>query len=187
MTMHDEVTYTIPGMDDSQATRLVDILEDRLVALSDMTLTLKHIHWNVVGPNFIAVHEMLDPQYESVSEMVDEVAERIATLGGTPRALPGAIVQRRAWDDYSIGRDTAQAHLGALDQVYSGLIASHRAAMKEAEELDLVTQDLLTQQAGKLEQYHWFVRAHLENADGRLSTAGATSEQEAADRARSST
>jgi starvation-inducible DNA-binding protein len=38
-----------------------------------------------VGPHFIGVHQMLDPQYASVSELVDQVAERITTLGGQPR------------------------------------------------------------------------------------------------------
>src|SRR3712207_8342276 len=41
------------------------------------SLTLKHIHWNVVGPHFIAVHEMIDPQVDAVRLMVDAIAERI--------------------------------------------------------------------------------------------------------------
>jgi DNA-binding ferritin-like protein len=41
---------------------VIGLLQDRLNALNDPALTLKHVHWNVVGPNFIAVHTMLDPQ-----------------------------------------------------------------------------------------------------------------------------
>lgn len=57
-------------------------------ALNDLALTLKHIHWNVVGPHFIAVHTMLDPQVVAVREMADETAERIATLGVAPLGTP---------------------------------------------------------------------------------------------------
>ena len=87
--------YTVPGMDRAAAAEVADLLQNRLVALIDLTLTLKHIHWNVVGPTFISVHEMLDPQYAGVSAMVDDVAERIATLGSEPNGLPGNLVARR--------------------------------------------------------------------------------------------
>ena len=50
------------------------------------------MHWNVVGPHFIGVHEMIDPQVEAVREMTDEIAERIATLGCSPVGTPGALV-----------------------------------------------------------------------------------------------
>jgi starvation-inducible DNA-binding protein len=39
---------------------------------------------------------------------------------------------------------------------------------------------MLIGQAQKLEQFQWFVRAHLESADGTLSTAGVTTERKAA-------
>ena len=119
------------------------ILQDRLNALNDLALTLKHIHWNVVGPNFIAVHTMLDPQVDAVRLMVDDTAERIATLGGSPVGTPGALVASRSWDDYSLGRDDALAHLGALDLVYAGVIESQRKAIETTEELDPVTEDML--------------------------------------------
>jgi starvation-inducible DNA-binding protein len=178
------VTYTVPGLKTDSAERVVKLLQDRLNSLNDLALTLKHVHWNVVGPNFIAVHTMLDPQVDAVRLMVDDTAERIATLGGSPVGTPGALVKQRDWDDYSIGRADAIAHLGALDVVYAGIIEAHRAAVDTTEELDLVTQDMLIGQARQLEQYHWFIRAHLEAADGTLSTAGASTEGSAAKRAK---
>lgn len=177
-------TFTVPGLDHDQSTRLHAVLQQRLTAFNDLHLTLKHVHWNVVGPNFIAVHEMLDPQVDLVRGYADEVAERIATLGGTPDGRPGAVVGERSWDDYSLGRDTAQAHLAALDLVYDGVIADHRKAIGTAGELDPVTEDLLIGQAAELEKFQWFVRAHLEDQGGRISSAGAGSEKEAAAAAR---
>src|ERR1700758_352728 len=129
-------TYTVPGMKTDSAERVTALLQDRLNSLNDLALTLKHVHWNVTGPNFIAVHTMLDPQVEAVREMVDETAERIAALGGAPARTPGALVAQRDWDDYSLGRADAIAHLGALDLVYGGVNESHRAAIETTEELD---------------------------------------------------
>ena len=135
-----------------------------------------------MGPHFIGVHTMLDPQAAAVNEMIDQVAERITTLGGSPDGRPGTIVKQREWDDYSLGRDLVDAHLGALDQVYIGVITSHRDAIDETEKLDPVTQDMLIEQTEALEQFHWFVRAHLEDAGGHLADAGRTTEKSAAAR-----
>jgi starvation-inducible DNA-binding protein len=175
--------YSVPGLAEGDGAKVADILQGRLYALTDLHLTLKHVHWNVVGPHFIAVHEMLDPQVDAVREFADQVAERIATLGGSAIGVPGALVQGRTWDDYSLNRAGAIEHLGALDLVYSGVIADHRSVIEEVSQLDPITEDLLIAQSGQMEQFHWFVRAHLENASGQLSTAGATSEREAATQA----
>lgn len=177
-------TFHVPGLSAKESTEVVAALQDRLFAYTDLHLVLKHVHWNVVGPNFIGVHEMLDPQVEAVREFADVLAERIATMGGTPIGTPGALVAARSWDDYELTRDTAQAHLGALDLVYVGVIEDNRAAMDKVGEIDAVSEDLLISQTGELEQFHWFIRAHLESSDGRLATEGADTEAQAADAAR---
>jgi starvation-inducible DNA-binding protein len=162
-------SYTVPGLSLDDGKQVAVALQQRLNALNDLHLTLKHAHWNVVGPNFIAVHQMLDPQVEAVRGFADEVAERIATLGVSPVGTPGALVAQRTWDDYPVGRAIAIEHLAALDLVYTGVIADHRKVADEVEETDPVTNDLLITQLGQLELFHWFVRAHLENAGGELS------------------
>ena len=43
-----------------------------------------------------------------------------------------------------------------------------------------MTNDMLIGQLGSLEQFHWFVRAHLESTSGELSTADARTEKGAA-------
>jgi starvation-inducible DNA-binding protein len=177
------VSYTVPGMKTDDAQTVAKLLQDRLNSLNDLALTLKHVHWNVTGTHFIAVHTMLDPQVDAVRGMVDDTAERIATLGGSPSGTPGALVAQRSWDDYSIGRADAIEHLAALDIVFAGIIEGHRDAIATIEELDPVTQDMLIGQAGQLEQFHWFVRAHLEQSDGTLATANARTERGAAKKA----
>ncbi|MYT76560.1 starvation-inducible DNA-binding protein [Streptomyces sp. MnatMP-M77] len=178
-----QVSYTVPGVSSQNSAEIIVVLQMRLHALNDLHLTLKHVHWNVVGPHFIGVHEMIDPQVEQVRSMTDDLAERISTLGGEPHGTPGALVAKRTWDDYSIGRAEAIEHLGALDLVYASVIKDHREAMQATETLDPVTQDMLIEQLRGLELFQWFIRAHLESSGGTLSTRGATSESDAADQA----
>ncbi|MFI2375856.1 Dps family protein [Streptomyces sp. NPDC018964] len=178
-----DISYTVPGMDTQDSQNIIEVLQMRLHSLNDLHLTLKHAHWNVVGPHFIAVHEMIDPQVDKVRAMTDDLAERISTLGGEPNGTPGALVERRTWDDYSIGRAEAIEHLGALDLVYTSVIEDHREAVRATETSDPVTQDMLIGQLRDLELFQWFVRAHLESSAGRLSTRGATTETGAAGQA----
>ena len=142
------------------------------------------MHSNVVGPNFIGVHEMIDPQVELVRGYADEVAERIAALGASPLGTPGAIINDRTWDDYSVNRDKVQAHLAALDLVYTGIIEDTRKNIERLDDIDLVSQDLLIGHAGELEKFQWFVRAHLESSGGTLVHEGESTEKGAANQAR---
>jgi starvation-inducible DNA-binding protein len=180
VTSTRQASVTVPTLTIGEGTRLADVLQRRLVGLLDLGLTLKHIHWNVVGPNFISVHQMLDPQYAGVQRMVDETAERVATLGGVPSGLPAKLVSQRDWDDYELGRADSLSHLGALDLVYAGVITDHRAAIKQVAEVDAMSEDMLIGQTRQLEQYHWFVRSHLADWAGGMANAGATSEIDAA-------
>lgn len=164
--------FTLAGIGPERAEDIEALLAERLVATIDLQLTLKHIHWNVVGPRFIAVHEMLDEFVDQVTEMSDEIAERIAALGGTPVGTPGHVAAARTWEEYGLGRADTLTHLAALDHVLSGVNTSHRKVMDDLAELDPASQDMIIGQIRALEKMQWFVRAHLEDADGNL-TGGA--------------
>ncbi|EMR00518.1 Dps family protein [Paeniglutamicibacter gangotriensis] len=176
--------FTVPGLTLDNGHQVADALQMRIHAFNDLQLTLKHAHWNVVGRDFIGVHEMLDPQIELVRGMIDALAERMATMGVSPNGLPGALVAARAWDDYEIGRASTSEHLAALDLVYTGIIESMRKTIEKVGKLDPVTEDMLIGQTGELEQFQWFMRSHLENDEGTLVTKDARTEKGAAKKAK---
>lgn len=173
--------FAPPGLSTESAAEVTDILQVRLASLIDLAMTLKHVHWNVVGQGFMALHKLMDEQAGAVNELVDETAERVTTLGGVAAGLPDLISRYRSADqDYALGRAPVIAHLGALEKVYARVINAHRDSIEEVEKLDRVSADLLVGQTRTLELNHWFVRAHLADVDGELSTAGAGDELEAA-------
>ncbi len=178
-----EQPFTVPGLTVADAATIGEGLQLRLHALNDLQLVLKHAHWNVVGPHFIGVHEMLDPQVDGVRDMVDVMAERMATLGIPPVGTPGALVEARTWNDYSLMRADAAAHLAALDLVYNGVIEDHRTAAEEIEKLDIVSHDMLVGQIAELEKYQWFIRSHLQGAATGMVHGNSVTELGAARRA----
>lgn len=180
VTSDRQASFTVPTLSTGDAKQIAAALQDRLYSLIDLTMTLRHIHWNVVGPHFMSVHQMLDPQYEGVAEMADVVAERIATLGASPSGVPGKLVEARSWDDYSLDRSDSIAHLAALDLVYTGVITDHRAAIDAVGGLDPMSEDILIGQTRELEKYQWFVRSHLADWAGGMANAGEADEVGAA-------
>lgn len=160
--------YTVPGLSLDKGHEINAILQDRLNTMNDLHLTLKHAHWNVVGRNFIAVHEMLDPQIELVRGYADEIAERIAALGGSPIGVPGRSEYVHSSDVYDVDRASTQKHLAALAKVYESVIIDNRDAIEATGKLDPMTEDLLVGQTRELEKFQWFMRAHLEDASGDI-------------------
>ena len=67
--------------DDTRA-KVIDLLNARLADAIDLQSQTKQAHWNVKGPNFIALHELFDKINEDVEDNVDELAERVVQLGG---------------------------------------------------------------------------------------------------------
>lgn len=183
-TSKSNAGFTVPGLSVANGHKVAKALQMRIHAFNDLQLTLKHAHWNVVGRDFIGVHEMLDPQIELVRAMIDALAERMATMGVSPNGLPGALVAARAWDDYEIGRAGTGEHLAALDLVYTGVITSMRKTIEEVGKIDPITEDILIGQTGELEQFQWFMRSHLENDEGELANQGARTEKGAAKKAK---
>jgi len=180
VTSSRAASFTVPTLSKEEGDATANCLQEQLVSLSQLALTLKHVHWNVVGPNFMAIHAMLDPQYEAVGHMVDDLAERIAALGHVPNALPSALVDQSQRDEYPLARADAIAHMGALDLTYQQVITSLRSGINEVGELDAMSEDLLVGQTRELERFHWFVRSHLADWAGGMADAGASSAMQAA-------
>lgn len=154
--------YTNPGLDEETSEKIITILQNRLSNEQEAALVLKHAHWNLVGPNFIAVHEMLDPEVDSLLNQADETAERISQLGGSPMGRADDVVANRNWDKFELtGRKSVEEYLKALIAYYEQFIAADREAIKQLDELDVISSNIVQDHVQDLEKFLWFMRAHL--------------------------
>lgn len=141
---------------------LVQLLNHRLSDLIDLHLQAKQAHWNVRGPNFIALHELFDKVAEVADEHTDEVAERIAQLGGIAEGTVQAVHGRTHLHDYPLTIVSGHEHVEALSSALAKLAQLAREAIDKSTELgDVDTADLFTGVSRDIDKYLWFVEAHL--------------------------
>src|SRR5690606_29750690 len=72
------------GLTDAERQAVIGILNVVLADEFVLYTKTRRCHWNVVGPNFSELHALFQRQYEQLEEIIDDVAERIRALGGTP-------------------------------------------------------------------------------------------------------
>ncbi|MDP1796709.1 MAG: DNA starvation/stationary phase protection protein Dps [Planctomycetaceae bacterium] len=143
--------------------QLVALLNERLADLIDLRLQAKQAHWNVKGPQFIALHELFDSVYAVVEPFVDDVAERIAALGGAAEGTVGVVGSRTKLAAYPTDITAGCDHLNALSTALAAAGKSVRAAIDQADGLgDADTADLFTGISRELDKQLWFVEAHLQ-------------------------
>ena len=143
--------------------KVVDLLNARLVDAIDLSLQAKQAHWNVKGPNFIALHELFDKVAEHAEEHVDALAERITALGGTAIGTVRAVAARSTLKAYPENIFTGPQHLEALAGALAAAAKASREAIEIADDLDdEVTADLFNEITAGLDKDLWFVEAHLQ-------------------------
>ena len=140
---------------------LVALLNSRLASAIDLQLQAKHAHWNVKGPNFIALHELFDKVYETAAEAVDELAERAVQLGGNAQGTLAGVARETKLRAYPAAISAGADHVEALGHALSAFGTQVREAIELAEEYgDPATADMLTGMAESVEKQLWFVEAH---------------------------
>lgn len=144
-------------------TEMVELLNARLADLIDLQLQSKQAHWNVKGPNFIALHELFDGVAGEVTEFVDTVAERIMALGGTADGTLASVARRTTLAGYSTTITSGREHVEALSTSIATAGKGVRAAIDIAGAAgDADTADLFTGISRELDKKLWFVESHLQ-------------------------
>ncbi len=143
-------------------TRVVELLNARLADAIDLGTQAKHAHWNVKGPNFIALHELFDKVAESVEDHIDTLAERITALGGIAHGTIASVTKRTSLKPYPEGIVEGLQHVEALSVALADFGAKVRAGIDQATRLgDADTADVFTEVSRETDKNLWFLEAHL--------------------------
>jgi starvation-inducible DNA-binding protein len=143
--------------------KAVELLNARLADCIDLQTQTKQAHWNVKGPQFIALHELFDKINEAVEDYVDDIAERAVQLGGVAEGTARRVAERSSLSEYPAKAVDGRSHVQALSSALAAFGAVARKGINQANELgDLDTADLFTEVSRGIDKWLWFVEAHLE-------------------------
>jgi starvation-inducible DNA-binding protein len=143
---------------------VIVILNDRLADAIDLQSQVKQAHWNVKGPHFIALHELFDKISDVVLEQIDDIAERVTSLGGTAEGTVAVAAKRSRLKNYPLSITAGKDHLFYLSTQLAAFGKSVRSGIADTDELgDADTADLLTGISRDLDKYLWFIEAHLQD------------------------
>ena len=151
------------GLKSNTKSTVIDLLNARLADAIDLSLVTKQAHWNLKGPNFIAVHEMLDDFRATLDTHTDTIAERVAQLDGIALGTLQTVGKASKLAPYPTDIRKVPDHVAALVERYAALSKAAREGIDAADEAgDADSADILTAFSRDLDKSLWFLKSHLE-------------------------
>lgn len=150
------------GIPEAERAKIAEGLTRVLADTYTLYLKTHNYHWNVTGPMFNTLHTMFEVQYNELWMAVDEIAERIRSLGEYAPGSYAAYAALTSIEEDS-GVPKAEAMLANLVKGHEAVARTARAVFPLAEEAsDEPTADLLTQRMQASEKAAWMLRSMLE-------------------------
>ena len=154
----------VTNLSDNTRQQMIGLLNDRLADAIHLKLAVKQAHWNIKGPGFIGIHELLDDVADRLEEGIDTIAERCVILGGNAEGTLAAVSSNSTLEPYPIDAQDQHMHVAALRDRYMALGGKLREAIDAAGDAgDEDTADLFTEISRFVDKDAWFIGAH--NAD----------------------
>jgi len=120
-------------------------------------------HWNVEGPNFQSLHTLFEANYQALWQSMDDIAERIRSLGAYAPAGGVQLAELASIDSGDNDVPTANAMVQNLVAGHEAFLITAKAAMEAAGDTsDIASEDLLSPLIAAHEKMAWMLRSSLE-------------------------
>ena len=141
----------------------VGVLNQILVDTMTLRDLYKKHHWQVSGVTFYQLHLLLDKHYEEQAGFVDDIAERIQSLGGLAYAMAADVAENTRIPRPPQGREDVATQISRLLEAHEIMLKEIREAAAEAAEYgDDGTNDLLVSSLIRTHEMQvWFIGEHL--------------------------
>ncbi len=159
--MKDSTTIDI-GIKETDRKKIAEGISRLLADSYTLYLQTHNFHWNVTGPMFQTLHVMFETHYTELATAVDEIAERIRSLGVTAPGTYAEFIQLSSIKEVS-GVPKAKKMIRILVEGHETVVRTARSIFPVVEKAgDEASADLLTQRMQLHEKTAWMLRSLLE-------------------------
>lgn len=136
-------------------------LNNQVATWSVVYTKLHNYHWYVKGPQFFTLHAKFEELYDEATIHMDEIAERLLTLGGKPVATLKEHLELSDVKE-ATGKETTNQMVEAVVEDFNIIMKSLKKGMDEATiDEDDMTVDLLNAVYQSIEKHQWMLNAFL--------------------------
>ena len=147
------------NLNENSVTNVVAALQNLLADFQVYYTNLRGFHWEIKGRGFFILHSKFEELYDDVATKVDELAERILMLGGTPESKYSEYLKQARIKEVS-GVSCGHEAIENILDTYKHFIAEERKLIDVANEAnDVVTADMLTGYLKEQEKLVWMLTA----------------------------
>ncbi|MCK8783290.1 DNA starvation/stationary phase protection protein Dps [Roseomonas sp. NAR14] len=140
----------------------IGILNACLIDAIDLYNATRQAHWNVKGPHFHSIHELLDGFYNALNTSTDDLAERIVQLGGTAHGTTQEIAANTRLEPYPTDVYGGLDNIKLLAARYGAVGKALRKGIDDTDEAgDKDSSDLLTEKSREIDKMTWMIEAFL--------------------------
>ena len=143
-----------------------EIAQSLNILLADeniLYIKTQRAHWNVEGPDFLSMHRFFEEQYKQLEEIIDDVAERIRTIGHYAVAKFAGFLEETHLSEETSEKNNSTGFIKSLLEDHETIIISLRANVDRFNDKfrDAGTSDFITGWLETHEKMAWMLRAHL--------------------------
>lgn len=148
------------SLNEQEVKPVVDLLNDYLANYHIHYQKLRGCHWNIKGSNFFTLHVKFEELYTEAQTTIDEIAERVLTLGKPPHSrFADYINESRIKEIDTIGMQD-MAMIDAILDDMSKLIEMERELLDATDEAgDEGTNDMVNRFMQFKEKNTWMLRS----------------------------
>ncbi len=153
---------TFHPLPESNRRALVVILNQLVADSLSLAYAAKQAHWNIKGPDFMARHKLLDEVYGLFSELVDQFAETIISLGGQAYGTVEYAARESLIAPFPLDINDEKQVLLEITKRVAAFSAELIEAISKAQTYDLTTQNDLMTAHTNVNKYLYFLESHLQ-------------------------
>lgn len=149
------------GLGKADMSEVIDKLNSLLSSYHMFYINVRGYHWNVKGEHFFTLHPQFEELYTSLQVEIDEIAERILTLGGTPLHAYSDFKQHTSIEEDKNVKDGTTCVKGVVKGLQALIKEQRDVSLLASEADDQGTADLVDTYVQEQEKLIWMYNAFL--------------------------